>query len=172
MTEQSIMQAAHLWRELTRRGEDLSDIRFPLAPFMLPLAQGTLLPELAIAMAGQVRSLQRVAELPVADQRRLLAGEEIPIVKPDTGVVTKPLKKLSFPEIVTVIRGGRIIGPEEQRRAIATRPVRQTRKSTMVEIRLSPDTYNDAAIAAADAGMRMDEYLRRLIIAGMRRGAS
>lgn len=169
LTETAIMRVAVIWRELVRRGEDMSDVKFALAPFMLPVAEGRLLPALVVAMAGQVRSLQRIADLPIHDQKALAEGRMIKILKPDYGVIEKPLKRLSFPELAAIVRGGKIMSVEDQRRALRQPPARRARKSTVVSLRLSADTYNDAALAAADAGMGIDDYLRRLIIAGLRR---
>lgn len=169
MTETAIRQVASIWQELVRRGEDLSDIRFALAPFMAPVDEGRLLPGLVVAMAGQVRSLQRLAELPTEMQAELLAGKHTPVLKLDRGVIEKPLKSLSFPEITAVVRDGTILTPEQQRQNALRAPRRMPRKSTYVNIRLAPETYQEAALAAADADMAMDDYLRRLIIAGLRR---
>lgn len=168
LTETAIRRLAALWVEGLRRGLDLTGIKFALAPFLPAVARGDLIPALVVSMAGQTRSLQRLADLPVPDQQRLAAGEAVKLYRPDRGVTEKPLRSLSFPELCTVIAGGRILTADEQRQAWQKRPLRRARKSTVVSIRLAPDTYNDVAIAAADAGMTVDDYLRRLIIAGMR----
>lgn len=169
LTEQAILRAAVLWRELRRRGEDLSDIRFPLAKFMLPIAEGSLIPGLAIALAGQTRTLERLAALPVDRQRAIEAGEEIEIFHPERGILHKPVLSMSYPETLNAIRDGRILTAAEQRRAIETRPTRVARKSKSVDIRLDVDTYNAAATAAAEAGVSIDHYLRRIILAKLGR---
>lgn len=168
LTEDAVRRLAALWVEATRRNLDLSEMKFALAAFLPAVARGELLPALVVSMAGQTRSLQRLADLPVHEQRRLADGGLVEVFRPDRGVVEKPLRGLSFPELASVVVGGRVLSADEQRRAFKNRPTRQARKSTTVTLRLAPDTYNDAARAAADAGMTIDDYLRRLIIAGMR----
>lgn len=163
MTEAAIRRVAAIWQELVRRGDDMSDLRFALAPVMRAVDEGELLPALVVAMAGQVRSLQRLALLPISDQQRLMEGQEVEIVSAD-GVKRKPLSALSWPEMTRVVQGGRILTAEEQRTAAATSKPVTPRKSRVVQVRLAPSTYEAAAIAAAKAGLRTDDYLRRLII--------
>jgi hypothetical protein len=119
ITEQAIIRVAALWQELTRRGEDLSEFRFALAPFLLPVAQGKLLPALVVSMAAQPRALQRLAALPVQEQEELLSGKEIQVYKGDGQAEAKPLPAMTFAEIVATVRDGRILTKDEQ--ALATK---------------------------------------------------
>jgi hypothetical protein len=119
ITEQAIIRVAVLWQELTRRGEDLSEFRFALAPFLLPVAQGKLLPALVVSMAAQPRALQRLAALPVQEQEQLLSGKEIEVYKGDGQAEAKPLPAMTFAEIVATVRDGRILTKDEQ--ALATK---------------------------------------------------
>ena len=171
LTETAIRRVATLWVEALRRGIDLSDVRFALAPILPAVARGDLLPALVVTMAGQTRSLQRLAELPIADQRNLAEGAPVEVYNAARGVESKPLKSLSFPELAAAVRHGRILTADEQRKAAAaaaTRPIRRPRHGTkIVELRLAADTYEAAARAAADEGLRLDDYLRRLVIASV-----
>ena len=97
-------------------------------------------------------------------QQRLAQGEAIQIFNPDRGVLAKPLLKLSFAEIATVIRNGHVLTADEQRAAIARRPLRQARKSKIIEMRLDAETYTAAAAAAAAEGVTVDRYLRSVIL--------
>ncbi len=119
ITEQAIIRVADLWQELTRRGEDLSEFRFALAPFLLPVAQGKLLPALVVSMAAQPRALQRLAALPVQEQAQLLSGMEIEVYKGAGQAEAKPLPAMTFAEIVATVRDGRILTTDEQ--ALATK---------------------------------------------------
>ena len=114
ITEQAIIRVASIWQELTRRGEDLSEFRFALAPFLLPVAQGKLLPALVVSMAAQPRALQRVAALPVQEQGELLSGKQIEVYKGDGQIETKSLPAMTFAEIVSSIRDGHILTKDEQ----------------------------------------------------------
>jgi hypothetical protein len=117
MTAEAIRTVAMLWRELSRRGEDLSEFRLSLAPFLALVADGRLMAELVVRMSGQPRALQRLAELPVADQDRLLRGEILSVYHGDAGSVHKTLAEMSFAEIALVVRDGRILTAKEQKLA-------------------------------------------------------
>lgn len=118
ITAQAIARVAMIWDELSRRGEDLSAIKFALRDYMRSVATGTLLPEAVALLAGRVRTLNLVADLPVAEQRRLVDGGTIEVVTPD-GVVPKTIADLTFPEAARIIRSGQVLSPAEQRLALA-----------------------------------------------------
>ena len=165
LTETAIRNLASLWMEAKRRGLDMSDIRFPLAQFLPLVSAGKLLPSLVVSMAGQRRSLERVAELPIAQQDKLARGEPVLIWRADTDVIVeKPLEKLSYPELASVIRAGEILTPEQQRGALTKRTVRKPRSSRIVEIRLDAETIAAADKAAAANGQRLEAYLRTIIL--------
>lgn len=142
VTEAAIISVATIWAELTRRGENLSDIRFSLAPFMLPVARGQLLPGLVVAMSGQTRALQRVAELPVDDQTRLVNGDTVEIYRDDGRTERKSLADMTYSEIALTIRDGHIRTAAEQalafKRTLAARP-RKTPRGRPAKIVVLPD---------------------------------
>ena len=105
------------------------------------------------------------AELPVADQERLAAGEPIEILRPETGeIVRKSLGHLSFPEISVAVRHGRILSAADQRKSRQTAPLKNASRSTMVQIRLAPDTLNMARALARADGMSTEHHLRGIIL--------
>lgn len=113
LTARAISRVAAIWDELARRGIDLSDVKFALRDYMRRVATGQLLPEAVAQLAGSVRTLSLVADLPVSDQRRLIDGDPIQITTSD-GIVEKRLSELTWPEAARVIRGGHILSPKEQ----------------------------------------------------------
>lgn len=117
LTEAAIVRVATIWSELSRRGEDLSGVRFSLARFMLRVARGQLLPGLVVALSGQTRALERIAELPLDDQKRLAAGDALEIYRGQDRIDTAPLASLTYSEIALAIRDGRIRTAAEQRMA-------------------------------------------------------
>lgn len=130
MTEQAIRSVAMLWHELVRRGEDMSRYRMALAPYMLPVADGRLLPALVVQMSGQLRALQRLAELPVTDQARLLAGAPIEVYRGEGRTEAKPLADLTFSDIALAVRDGHIRTAAEQRLAYdRSQPNRHKRRA-------------------------------------------
>lgn len=169
MTESAIVRLALLWREATRRGIDLSDVKFSLATVLPLVADGRLLPAMVVGMAGQTRSLQRLADLPLDVQEDLVSGATIDVWQARTGTaVQKPLRNMSFPEISATIRNGKILSVDEQRKAIAARPARMPRTSRVVNVRLAPDTYRDAETLAHARGVHIDDFLRNIIINALR----
>lgn len=117
MTEEAIRTVATLWRELQRRGEDMSEFRTSLSPFLPAVADGRLLPALVVKLSGQTRALARLAELKVDDQQRLLQGEVLAIYRGGDHIERKQLDHLTYSEILLSIRDGRIWSVEEQRMA-------------------------------------------------------
>lgn len=123
MTAHAIQRVALIWRELTVRGEDLSNLRFALRDYMLDVADGRILPETVASLAGEVRKLRLVGSLPVEDQRRLVIdGATVPVVTAGA-VVERSLDQMTFSEASRVIRGGTLRSPEEQQIAARRRPV-------------------------------------------------
>lgn len=77
----SLAYLAAVYRELVRRGEDLSDLRSGLAVHLPAIADGKLAPEAAVRFAGRAMLLRCVATLPLAEQRRLADGGVVPVVR-------------------------------------------------------------------------------------------
>lgn len=116
ITAQAIARVALLWTELTRRNEDLSDVPFALAAYMADVASGRLLPEAVAALAGRVRTLKIVSDLPIDEQRSIIIDQRaIPILAADGEVRKKRLDDLTFAETARVIADGRVRSIDEQR---------------------------------------------------------
>jgi hypothetical protein len=114
VTAASIARVAIIWRELEARGEDLSTVKFALREYMHGIASGRILPETVAALAGQRRVLSLVAELPIVDQKRLIAGDKLTVVE-SNGATQKSLSEMLYSEVARVIRDGRIRDEVEQR---------------------------------------------------------
>ena len=115
LTARAITYVAVIWAELTRRGEDLSEYKFALADYMLSVADGRLLPEAVAQLAGRLRTLEAVAQLPVERQKYLVEGGTVEVLKPDGAVTPRTLDSLTFTEVARVIRAGSILTPAEQK---------------------------------------------------------
>ena len=79
ITAESLVRLALVVKTLEDRGEDLSDIRVGLLPYLRLIAAGQLLPEVVVRFAGAPALIRVIGALPVQDQRRLAAGEPIPL---------------------------------------------------------------------------------------------
>lgn len=74
------VRLAWIVRLLEERGEDLSDLRSGLLDYLRRIAYGQVLPEIVVRFASSPAMLRRIAALPLPDQRRIAAGETVPLV--------------------------------------------------------------------------------------------
>ena len=114
LTERSLERVARIWRELVRRGEDLSGYQMPFAKFLMPVADGRLLAALVVKMSGQPRALERIGDLPIREQQELLNGRRVDVYRGPDRVDSLPLDQLTFSDIALAVRDGRIWKISEQ----------------------------------------------------------
>lgn len=81
MTAQSIAYLAACWVELEKRGEDLSDLRIGLAPFLYAVAAGRLLPEAVVSFAGRKQVLRWLTNQSLERQRQLIEDPHITVIE-------------------------------------------------------------------------------------------
>lgn len=165
MTEQAVTRVAHIWRELSRRGEDMSCYRFALAQFMPAVADGRLLPRLVVNMAGQTRALTRLAELPVGDQRALLSGQTIEVYKGEDTVEEKRLDDLTYSEIALAIRDGHIRSAAEQKLAAERSSGRRRKSRPGRPVRVS--VTGDKMLRVGKLEIELERVLAELRTAGV-----
>ena len=142
MTAETIQTMAGLWRELVRRGEDMSQYRNALAPFLMSVAEGRLLPAMVVQLSGQTRALERIAELPVSEQERLLNDSPIEIYRGEGRTDAVLLRDMLFRDVALAVRDGRILSASEQKlafeRSLSRRP-RPTRRGRPPRISITDD---------------------------------
>lgn len=129
VTARHLHRLASVWRELERRGEDLSHLRSGLWSYMPLIASGRLRAEIVVQYAGHASLLRRLADLPHTEQDRLLKDNTVALVEYAGGEFTErrvPITHLKAAEAAQVI-GDHIRTPDEQRRVAAARS-RQTRR--------------------------------------------
>lgn len=123
VTATHLAHLASVWRELERRGEDLSGLRGGLWSVMPKIASGDLIPELAVKYAGYLTLLGKLTRLSLEDQRRLLDDDRVTVVDFNEGEFverTVAIAELRTDEVKQVLRD-HIVSPEDQRRAALTR---------------------------------------------------
>jgi hypothetical protein len=76
LTAESLLRTACLVAVLEERGEDLSGLKIGLLNHLRKMAAGKLLPEIVVQFAGNGKLINRISELAIADQRRILAGAD------------------------------------------------------------------------------------------------
>ena len=99
LVEQMSLTAGHLlrlsWiiRVLEERGEDLSDLRLSILPYLRLIAYGQILPEVVVRFAAYPLLLGKVSTLAEPDQRRLANGENVRLVVPIVAATTSPTEQ-------------------------------------------------------------------------------
>lgn len=116
MTAQQVARLALIWRELERRGEDLSALRSGIGSYLSAVASGRLLPEAVVRLAGNRIALRAVALLELEAQRALLDIGTVQVVR-DGGAATVPVHRLTAGDISRAIDtvNGRVRPIAEQR---------------------------------------------------------
>lgn len=141
VTENAIRTVAMIWRELVRRGEDMSEFRMALSRFFMPVAEGRLLPALVVRLSGQPRALERLAELPIDVQQALVQNRPVEIYRGEDRVESLTLDEMTWGDVALAIREGRIWSAAEQRLAFqrSHRPRRPSRRGRPYKIDLDGD---------------------------------
>lgn len=80
MTADHLRRLAWIVRTLEERGEDLSNIRYSLLPYVRQIAHDQILPEIVVRFGRSPLALQLISTLPLPDQRTIAAGKELKLV--------------------------------------------------------------------------------------------
>lgn len=166
MTARQLGYLAAIWRELDRRGEDLSDLRSGLAAYLPLIARGTLHADMVVKYAGQKMLLAAVARLPMPEQQRLAEAGYVTLVGVDGEggqmEVQTALHRLSAADVRHVFAEHRLRTSAEQftllvKKPKRSTPVRKFRKARRVE--LDP---HDRSIIVGSASVTVDKLLPAL----------
>jgi hypothetical protein len=128
LTAEHLTRLGAIWAELERRGEDLSDLRAGLAEWLPKIAAGRLAAEAVVAFATKRLLLRAIEGVPLEQQRRLAAGEEVQVLAPGNpeGIASVPVTRLPPAAIRLVFQDGELRTPQQQR--LALRPRQQRRR--------------------------------------------
>lgn len=133
ITAHSIAYLANVWRELERRGEDLSDIKSGLISYLPMVAAGRLQPEAVVHFAGRAMLLKRISALPPQQQLALANGERIPVViEQDGELVEQQLQADEIPSqlLAQVFTDGGVRPVTEQQLLAAVKVAVKGKKKT------------------------------------------
>lgn len=81
-----VIRMAAIIRLLEEKGEDLSDLRFGLMTHLRRVAYGQVIPDVIVKYQGYPMLLDRIASLPLPDQRSLSSGGLVKLAVLNTGV--------------------------------------------------------------------------------------
>ncbi|MBS7810553.1 ribbon-helix-helix protein, CopG family [Roseococcus pinisoli] len=131
VTAAHLGRVAMIWRELERRGEDLSALRGGLWAYMPLIASGRLRAELVVKYAGHSTLLRRLADLRPEDQGRILTDDTVPVVEYVDGEWVERVERLTHLKTTMLqqVISDRIRTPDEQRKAARSRASRPTAKA-------------------------------------------
>lgn len=120
LTADTLTRLGMIWAELERRGEDLSDLRRGIARTLPLIAAGRLAAEAVVAFSGRPGILRAIEGVPIERQRRLAAGEAVPVIDPANPeqVSEMPLAMLPAASIRIVLGEGEVRPPAAQRLAL------------------------------------------------------
>ena len=124
----SLMEAAEIWKELQRRGVEMSAFRSGLGMYFPRIARGELAAEAVVAFAGQRVLLQHMIGMPLDEQRRYAAGEPITVAdRDDDGQIMgaqRRLSEMSAREVTLAIADGRVRPLKVQAESLARKVTR------------------------------------------------
>jgi hypothetical protein len=144
LTADTLTRLGMVWAELERRGEDLAALRHGLARTLPLIAAGRLAAEAVVAFASRLSILRALDGVPLAEQRRLAAGEPIEVILPGDPKHTEQVSVQALPvnRLRLVFADGEILPPAEQRLRLRER--RRAKGKTEAEYRYQP-RYDRAA---------------------------
>lgn len=147
-----LLHLAAVWRELERRGEDLTDLRSGMGAYLPMIAGGRLAADAVVKFAGQPTLLRAMFDLPLDLQQELVNGKPLPVLGLDTAgnprVTELPAYSLTAAQVRQVFGPARIRDQREQE-AVLVQTV--TRKKA-------------ARAAAPQARVRFDAQSDQLVI--------
>lgn len=126
LTADTLARLGHVWAELERRGENLSDLRHGLARTLPLIASGRLAAEAVVAFAGRPSVLRSLEGLAVARQIELAKGCAVQVIDPadPKAIQEMTLDRMPSAALRLVFADGEIRSPEAQR--LALRPRRRS----------------------------------------------
>lgn len=117
---ESIRRASEIVKDLDAQGEDLSEFPRAWVNMLRRIANGQALAECYMRFYDKPKLSERVALLPIPDQRKLAAGDLVDVVvhsnSPDAKYDTRRmrLEDLAGPQLTQVICDGRLLTKQEQ----------------------------------------------------------
>jgi len=114
LTIETVLKIGRLIVRLDALGYDVDELRFAALPAYRRVGHNQTLPEIVVMLAGSAALLMKVARLPLADQRRIAAGETLRVMTRDGDARAVPLLAMNTAELKQVIAPDRIRNDAEQ----------------------------------------------------------
>lgn len=129
ITAQHLQYLAAVWKELEKRGEDLSHLKTGLAGYLPMIANGEIDSNLIVKYAGRRTVLSALAKLPIEQQRQIAADGHLTIVTLDKDGkrhdVQRPIDQLNQAELFQAISEQGLRDPDKQFLLLANKTPRK-----------------------------------------------
>ena len=173
LSVQHISRLAAIWKELERRGEDLSDLRRGIGVYLKAVASGQLAPDALVAFSGQKTILDRISTLPIDTQRKLAAGDPVKIATDVTGrsVRSLPVAEMTAAQVKLAISDGKIRDVAEQKAVLEAQikphtlsPTISSTSTAMVPVQFTADDHRTLLAAAMKQGVSIQALVRQALV--------
>jgi hypothetical protein len=171
-----LLHLAAVWRELERRGEDLSDLRSGMGAYLPMIAAGRLDANAVVKFAGQTTILRALIDLPIERQRAIIADTPIDVVVLDAAgesqIKALPAYTLTAAQVRQVFAPGRLRDTKEQE-AVLLQTVTRKRKARAIAgtgQRVRYDASADTLVVGRQR-VAVGDVLGALVVAGDDDGA-
>jgi hypothetical protein len=124
MTVRQVIRLAVIFRRLEELGEDLSDLRLSILPYVRRIAYGQMAPEVLVQFQGSPALLRAVGQLPLPDQLRISAGDPIKLLEESGDHRLVPALNLSPEEMRQAFGAAHLRDEAEQATWLRTRRLR------------------------------------------------
>ena len=162
MTAKHLVYLGLVWKELERRGEDLSELKKGMAIYIPMIAYGKIDAHLVISYAGQKTLLSALSDLPESDQKKLVKNPKVTVVdKLSEEEKVRDLIDLSASEVGQVFSEFGIRPPIEQIKFLEREKLKgeKRRKTKSKSRKVSIDTKSntlDLSNSSADLDRVID----------------
>lgn len=161
MTADALSYLAACWVELERRGEDLTDLRIGLAPYLREVAAGRLAPEAVISFAGEKMKLAWIAGQPPNIQRRLADGGIVTLRTSDGGERSARFADLTAFEVRQITNVEATMQAAPAAPAARQKTSRRAPAYRTLSVRLTQDEYARLADEADRLKMPVHQLARQ-----------
>lgn len=165
ITAEHLVRMAAIVRVLEERGEDMSDLSFGMLRHLRRIAYGQMMPEVVVRFQDQPLLMDRVSLLPLPDQTRLLAGENVRLVTVQDGKMDHrlvPLEAMTRDDIWQAFGKSGLRSDSEQIAVLRSRaeraPKRSKSQAVIVDMKRGGIMVDGLFISKADLIM----YVQRL----------
>lgn len=153
LNAKQLVHLAAVWRELEKRGEDLSDLRSGMGAYIPMIAADRLDASAVVKFAGQPTLLRALVDLPLDRQREIVDGKLLDVVGMDAGGQPRVAQLPGYSLTAAQVR--QVFGPAR---------IRDTREQEAVLLQTVTRKKSSRAAAGSAKRVRFDPASDALVI--------